>query len=79
MRALVLSCLLLLSSFAQAGEPSVTVTVGGETREFTRDQLLARPDATTIDVAKDITYRVPMTYRAVPGRIPARRHDAGGL
>jgi mono/diheme cytochrome c family protein len=66
MRALVLSCLLLLSSFAQAAEPSVTVTVGGETREFTRDQLLARPDATTIDVAKDITYRVPMTYRAVP-------------
>src|SRR6266508_801626 len=66
MRALVLLCLLLLSSFAQAAEPSVTVTVGGETREFTRDQLLARPDATTIEVVKDITYRVPMTYRAVP-------------
>jgi mono/diheme cytochrome c family protein len=66
MRALVLLCLLLPSSVAQAAEPSVTVTVGGETREFTRDQLLARPDATTIEVAKDITYRVPMTYRAVP-------------
>jgi hypothetical protein len=29
----------------------VTVTVGGESREFTREQLLTRPDATTIEVA----------------------------
>jgi mono/diheme cytochrome c family protein len=25
-----------------------------------------RPEATTIEVARDVTYRVPMTYRAVP-------------
>jgi mono/diheme cytochrome c family protein len=66
LRGLVLSFLLLLSGVAQAGEPSLTVTVGGETREFTREALLARQDATTIEVAKDITYRVKMTYRAVP-------------
>ena len=65
-RALIVLCLLLLPGMARAAEPSVTVTVGGETREFTRDQLLARPDATTIQVARDITYRVPMSYRAVP-------------
>ena len=65
MRVLVLSFLLLLSSLAHAADPSLKVSVGGETREFTREQLLARPDATTIDVAADITYRVPMTYRAV--------------
>jgi hypothetical protein len=58
--------LVLLSSTTQAAEPSLTVTVGGETRNFTREQLLARDDATTIEVAKDITYRVPMTYRAIP-------------
>ncbi len=67
MRALALSFLLaLLSSVVQAAEPTLTVTVGGETRTFTRGELLARRDATTIDVPMDITYRVPMTYRAVP-------------
>jgi hypothetical protein len=39
---------------------------GGETRSYTRDQLLARPDAATIEVEKDVTYGGPMTYRAVP-------------
>lgn len=67
MRIVVLSWLLvLLSGTAQAVEPSLAVTVGGETRNFTREALLARDDAKTIEVAKDITYRVPMTYRAVP-------------
>jgi len=47
-------------------EPTITVTVGDQTRIFTRDQLLARPDAATIQVPRNITYRVPMTYRAVP-------------
>ncbi len=56
----------MLPGFARADEPTITVTVGGETRTFTRDQLLARPDATTIQVPFDITYRVPMAYRAVP-------------
>lgn len=66
MRALILLCLLLLPGLAQADEPKITVTVGDKTRSFTRDELLARPDATTIEVPFDITYRVPMTYRAVP-------------
>jgi hypothetical protein len=66
MRVLVLLCLFLLPGFALAEEPTITVTVGDQTRTFTRGELLARPDATTIQVARDITYRVPMTYRAVP-------------
>jgi mono/diheme cytochrome c family protein len=65
-RALILLCLLLLPGLAQADEPTIAVTVGDKTRSFTRDELLARPDATTIQVPFDITYRVPMTYRAVP-------------
>src|SRR5262249_43906331 len=56
----------LLPGFVQAAEPTLTVTVADDTRSFTRGELLARPDVTTIAVARDITYRVPMSYRAVP-------------
>ncbi|MFZ2080890.1 MAG: hypothetical protein WAV38_30415 [Xanthobacteraceae bacterium] len=49
MRALVLLCFLLLPGLAQADEPTITVTVGNDTRSFTRGELLARPDATTIE------------------------------
>jgi mono/diheme cytochrome c family protein len=66
MRALVLLCLLALPGLAQADEPTITVTVGNDTRSFTRGELLARPDATTIAVVRDVSYRVPMNYRAVP-------------
>ena len=48
-RALVLLCFLLLPGLAQADEPTITVTVGNDTRSFTRRELLARPDATTIE------------------------------
>jgi mono/diheme cytochrome c family protein len=66
MRALVLFCFLALPGLAQAAEPTITVTMADDTRSFTRGELLVRPDATTIEVARDVTYRVPMTYRAVP-------------
>jgi mono/diheme cytochrome c family protein len=67
MRAVILSCLLLLlSSFAHAAEPVLEITVVGKTQSFTREAMLATPGATTIDVARDITYGAPMTYRAVP-------------
>jgi mono/diheme cytochrome c family protein len=66
MRTLVLLCFLLLPGLARADEPTITVAVGNDTRSFTRGELLARPDAATIAVARDVTYRVPMTYRAVP-------------
>jgi len=66
MRALVLLCILLLPGLAQADEQTITVTVANETRSFTRGELLVRPDVTTIEVVYDITYRAPMTYRAVP-------------
>src|SRR5262249_53157480 len=66
MRAVVLFCLLLLPGLAQADEPTLTVTAGDVMRSFTRPELLARPDATTIQVARDVTYNAPMTYRAVP-------------
>jgi mono/diheme cytochrome c family protein len=66
MRALVLVCFLLLPGVARADEPTITITVGQDTRSFTRGELLARADATTIQVARDVAYRAPMAYRAVP-------------
>ena len=70
----IVGCLLLCaSSFAQAAEPTLEVTAGEQTRSFSRDQLLARPDATTIEVPNDITYREAITYRAVPVAAPSAR------
>jgi mono/diheme cytochrome c family protein len=66
MRALALLCFLLLHGLARADEPTITITLANDTRSFTRSELLARPDVTTVEVVRDITYRVPMTYRAVP-------------
>jgi mono/diheme cytochrome c family protein len=66
MRALCLLCFLLLAGVARADEPTITIAVGKDTRTFTRGELLARADATTIQVVRDVAYRGPMTYRAVP-------------
>jgi mono/diheme cytochrome c family protein len=65
-RALILGFFLLLPAVARAAEPAVEVEVGTEKRSFTRGELLARPDAATIEVAKEVTSGAPMTYRAVP-------------
>ena len=65
-RALILGLFLLLPAVAAAAEPAVEVEVGTEKRSFTRGDLLARPDAATIEVPKEVTSGGPMTYRAVP-------------
>jgi hypothetical protein len=65
-RVLILVCLLVPPALAQAEEPTITITVGNDKRSFTRDELLKRPDAATIDVARDVSYRMQMSYRAVP-------------
>jgi len=64
-RALILVCFLLPPAIARADEPTITVAVGNIERSFTRGELLARPDATTIEVPRDITYRTQVSYRAV--------------
>ena len=65
-RALILGFFLILPAVTQAAEPAVEVEVGAEKRSFTRGELLARPDAVTIEVPKEVTSGAPMTYRAVP-------------
>jgi len=56
------------SSPAVAATPVLTLTMGGVTVEFTADELLARPDAETIAVARDPSYGQPMSYRGIPLR-----------
>ncbi|HEX5327814.1 MAG TPA: cytochrome c [Acetobacteraceae bacterium] len=66
------ACLLLLASLACvpacAADPILTLSGGGMTRQFTAADLLARPDAATLDVPHDSSYGHAMTYRAVPLR-----------
>jgi mono/diheme cytochrome c family protein len=58
--------LAVLASPGTAAEPVLDVTVGGETRQFSRDALLARSDATVVDIPSDIAYGKPMRFRAIP-------------
>jgi hypothetical protein len=65
-RAWIAAFLVISPAAAVAAEPTLQIDVGGETRSFTRDAMLAMPEAATVEVPKDSTYGVPMTYRAVP-------------
>jgi mono/diheme cytochrome c family protein len=62
---IVFSGLLLVSRSASA-EPVLEVVIGGETRQYARDALLARPDVAGIEVANDVAYGRTMSFRAVP-------------
>lgn len=69
MRALVTLMLLVclaIPRMAEAQTQALSVSIGGKTRSYTAGELLARPDAATIEVPGDVTYKRSMTYRAVP-------------
>jgi mono/diheme cytochrome c family protein len=53
-------------ALAWAGEPVLTIDIGGIMQSFTRAQLLKNPDAAEIDITRDNAYRRAMRYRAVP-------------
>jgi mono/diheme cytochrome c family protein len=57
---------LLACRVAQAGPDTLTVAFGGAQKSYAAAELLARPYAATIEIPADISYRKPMTYRAVP-------------
>jgi mono/diheme cytochrome c family protein len=60
---------LLLSTIAtsaSASERILALSFGDETRRFTAAELLARPDAVSLTIPNDVSYRRAMTYRAVP-------------
>lgn len=50
---------------AHAAELVVELQPGAPQR-YSAEQLLARPDAQTVEVPNDVAYQRPMTYRAVP-------------
>jgi len=60
-----LSCLFLTSRSA-AADPVLDIVIGGQTRQFGRDELLHRPDVVNVAVANDVGYGKAMNYRAVP-------------
>lgn len=45
---------------------ALTLSFGDKQHTFTAAELLARPDAAEINIADDVSYHRPMTYRAVP-------------
>src|SRR5712672_1959478 len=54
-----------MSTVASA-EPVLDVVIGGQTRQFGRDELLHRPDVSQVTVTNDVAYGKVMSYRAVP-------------
>ncbi|MDY0882723.1 c-type cytochrome [Dongia soli] len=62
---ILLAALSMHVALAEDGR-QLTLTIGQETRHFTRDVLLSRPDTKTVSIARDIAYGKPMTFRAVP-------------
>ncbi len=68
MRLALLSIMiaLLACGTAHAGADTLTVSFGGAEKSYAAAELLARADAATIEIPADISYKKPMTYRAVP-------------
>ena len=64
--ALLIAVALLACGVARADPSTLTLSFGTGEQRFTAAELLARPDAATIEVPADISYRRPMTFRAVP-------------
>ena len=64
--ALSIVIALLSLSPACAGADALTLSFGAGEKRFAATELLARPDAATIEIPADVSYKRPMTYRAVP-------------
>ena len=49
-----------------AAERVLTLSFGNDVHRLTAEELLARPDATSITIPDDVSYHRAITYRAVP-------------
>jgi mono/diheme cytochrome c family protein len=63
--SVIVPCLCLMSTVASA-DPVLDVVIGGQTRQFGREELLHRPDVSQVTVTSDVAYGKVMSYRAVP-------------
>jgi len=71
LRLWLVGVLLYATAFLYASSvvaAELLVEIGGSTRKVTTEELLARPDAATIEVPDDISFHRTMSYRAVPLR-----------
>jgi mono/diheme cytochrome c family protein len=62
---IVVPCLFLTSRGALA-DAVLDIAIGGQSRQFGRDELLRRPDVTRATIASDVSYGKAMNYRAIP-------------
>jgi mono/diheme cytochrome c family protein len=65
MRWFALLLALVVSCWSEASQPTLSVRVGGQSKDYSSAQLLGRSDAVSITVSKDISYRRSMTYTAI--------------
>jgi mono/diheme cytochrome c family protein len=64
--SIVTLSLAFLNSPGASADPVLDVSINGETRHFSRDELLTRPDVTSIEIAHDVAYGASMRFRAIP-------------
>ena len=65
-RALSIVIALLSASPACAETYTLTLSFAGTEQRFAASELLARPDASSIEIPADVSYKRSMKYRAVP-------------
>jgi mono/diheme cytochrome c family protein len=64
---LPLTLVALIASWpASAAQPTLVITSGGKSHEYTAAALLGRKDTVSLTVPDDVSYRRPMNYRVVP-------------
>lgn len=66
MRLLAMLLALAVSSWSAAAQPTLSISTGGDSKEYSAAALLGRSDAVSITVQNDVSYRRSMSYRAVP-------------
>ena len=68
MRLTLLPVLIALLAYgvARAGTDTLAMSFGDKQRNYTAAELLAHPQAATITIPDDVSYKRSMTYRAVP-------------
>jgi mono/diheme cytochrome c family protein len=62
----ILLSVVVLGSPKASADPALEIAIGGVTRHFARDALLARPDVTSVEIADDVAYGKAMRFRAIP-------------
>lgn len=63
--SVIVQCFFLMSTVASA-DPVLDVVIGGQIRQFGRDELLHRSDLSQVSVTSDVAYGKVMSYSAVP-------------